>query len=754
MDRLRAADPSSVGGHRLVARLGAGGMGVVYLARTPLGGWAAVKVIRAEYAADPGFRARFRREAELAARITSRCTVPVLAADAEAREPWLATAYVPGLPLSEAVAVRGPWPADRLRTLAAALVEALDAVHTAGLVHRDVKPDNVLLAADGPRLIDFGIARAVGSTGLTETGSVIGSAGYLSPEQARGGRVGPAGDVFSLGCVLAHTATGRHPFGTGRAPVVLYRTVHEEPDLDGLSGPLAEAVRACVAKDPEDRPGMGELRAAFGGFTEDGWLPEGLPALVAERAHRVLDLPLPRPTRIDGETGGASALEGIADVDQISDVDETGGTTADTGAAGPGPGPGPRPGPRRDAQTVRAAVPGPTRRRLLAGGAALGVTAAGSAGAWWKWGRTPAPTGGGRQQRRPLPQRTVALLGTASDPLVTAQARGAQLAVDRHQRDPARTVDLALRTVHDGGTGAGAAAAVTALAADPRVYAVIAAGTSTTVPAAVAASTAAGLTVLVVRADTEDLNTVNTTTALMLRATETVGPLAGVRHLNRVVAAERTVVVRDLGDGGRGLPTFRMAVSHGKLTVGTIVTEEVTAGAGFDAAAERIAERPTTAVLFAGVTPARAAALARALRAAGHRGVCVAGEHVLAAPFLSDGEGWYVAACHLDAAADPRTRAFAVAHRVRYGTPPAAWAAEAYDAVGFAVQGVTRLGAEGGRDELKGALLARPWQGITRRMAYDSAATQLYDSDGDGGHFLYRVQRGAARYVARLDDIG
>ncbi|MFE7580381.1 bifunctional serine/threonine-protein kinase/ABC transporter substrate-binding protein [Streptomyces gardneri] len=745
MDRLRAADPSSVGGHRLVARLGAGGMGVVYLARTPLGGWAAVKVIRAEYAADPGFRARFRREAELAARVTSRWTVPVLAADADAREPWLATAYVPGLPLSEAVAVRGPWPAHRVRTLAAALVEALDAVHTAGLVHRDVKPDNVLLAADGPRLIDFGIARAVGSTGLTETGSVIGSAGYLSPEQARGGRVGPAGDVFSLGCVLAHTATGRHPFGTGRAPVVLYRTVHEEPDLDGLSGPLAETVRACVAKDPEDRPGMGELREAFGGFTEDGWLPEGLPALVAERAHRVLDLPLPRPTRIDGETGGTGEL------DQISDVDETGGTTAGAGA-------GPRPG--RDAPAVRAAVTAPTRRRLLAGGAALGVsaalgvTAAGGAGAWWTWGRTPAPTGGGRKQRRALPQRTVALLGTSADPLVTAQARGAQLAVDRHQRDPARTVDLALRTVHDGGTGAGAAAAVTALAADPRVYAVIAAGTSTTVPAAVAACTAVGLTVLVVRADTEDLNTVNTTTALMLRATETVGPLAGVRHLNRVVAAERTVVVRDLGDGGRGLPTFRMAVSHGKLTVGTIVTEEVTAGAGFGAAAGRIAEHPTAAVLFAGVTPARAAALARALRAAGHQGVCVAGEHVLAAPFLRDGEGWYVAACHLDAAADPRTRAFAVAHRARYGTPPAAWAAEAYDAVCFAVQGVTRLGAEGGRDELKGALLARPWQGITRRMAYDSAATQLYDSDGDGGHFLYRVQRGAARYMARLDDIG
>ncbi|MFE1904861.1 serine/threonine-protein kinase [Streptomyces gardneri] len=740
MDRLRAADPSSVGGHRLVARLGAGGMGVVYLARTPLGGWAAVKVIRAEYAADPGFRARFRREAELAARLTSRWTVPVLAADADAREPWLATAYVPGLPLSEAVAVRGPWPADRVRTLAAALAEALDAVHTAGLVHRDVKPDNVLLAADGPRLIDFGIARAVGSTGLTETGSVIGSAGYLSPEQARGARVGPAGDVFSLGCVLAHTATGRHPFGTGRAPVVLYRTVHEEPDLDGLSGPLSETVRACVAKDPADRPGVGELRAAFGGFTEDGWLPEGLPALVAERAHRVLDLPLPRPTQIDGGTGGTGAA-----LEESSDGDETGGTTAGAGAGA---------GPGRDAPTMRAAVPPPTRRRLLAVGAALGVTAAGGTGAWWKWGRNPAPTDGGRNERRALPRRTVALLGTSSDPLVTAQARGAQLAVDRHQRDPARTVDLTLRTVHDGGTGAGAAAAVTALAADPRVYAVIAAGTNTTVPAAVAACTAAGLTVLVVRADTEDLNTVNTTTALMLRATETVGPLAGVRHLNRVVAAERTVVVRDLGDGGRGLPTFRMAVSHGKLTVGTIVTEEITAGDGFGAAADRIAEHPTAAVLFAGVTPARAAALARALRAAGHRGACVAGEHVLAAPFLREGEGWYASACHVDAAADPRTRAFAVAHRARHGTPPAAWAAEAYDAVGFAVQGVTRLGAEGGRDELKGALLARPWQGITRRMAYDSAATQLYDSDGDGGHFLYRVQRGAARYMARLDDIG
>ncbi|WP_329534306.1 bifunctional serine/threonine-protein kinase/ABC transporter substrate-binding protein [Streptomyces sp. NBC_01450] len=668
MERLLPADPSLIGGHRLAGRLGAGGMGVVYLARSPHGAWCALKVIRAEYADDPGFRARFRREAELASRLTSRWTVPVVAADADARSPWLATAYVPGPSLAEAVTLHGPWPEAQLRSLGAVLAEALDGVHAAGLVHRDVKPANVLLAADGPRLIDFGIARAVGATALTTDGSVVGSPGYLSPEQARGHTVGPPSDVFSLGCVLAHTATGRPPFGTGGAAAVLYRTVGEEPDLDGIPENLGRTVRRCLAKEPERRPSARELLDIFGEFAVDEWLPEGLPALVAARAARVLDLPVPEPTEI----------------------------------AGP---------------SFEDAPPSPTRRRLLVAGAALGVTAAAGAGAWWKWGRAAASANTGSVRRS---RHVVALLGSPSDPFFTDHQRGALLAVEQHNQDARRTVDLALRTADDGGTAKGSAEAATRLAADPDVSVVIAAGPNETVPAALAPCTKARLTLLVTRADTDSLDTVNVTTALVLRATRTVGPFAAVMiYLNRVAKPARTVIVHDLATEVESLATVRIATVYGKLDGETSV-EEVAADEDFTGAARRIAARPRDAVFFAGVSPDRAAACARALRDAGHRGARVAGEHVLGASFLAVGEDWRIATCYTDASADPRTKAFAAAFRARHGHAPGPWAAEAYDAVRFAAHGLASVGDDG-RTTLRSELLRRSWQGITRRMSFDAA---------------------------------
>ncbi|WP_371599329.1 ABC transporter substrate-binding protein [Streptomyces sp. NBC_00564] len=699
MERLQPADPSLIGGHRLAGRLGAGGMGVVYLARSPHGAWCALKVIRAEYADDPGFRARFRREAELAARLTSRWTVPVVAADAEARSPWLATAYVPGPSLAEAVALRGPWPEAQLRSLGAVLAEALDGVHAAGLVHRDVKPANVLLAADGPRLIDFGIARAVGATALTTDGTVVGSPGYLSPEQARGHTVGPPSDVFSLGCVLAHTATGRPPFGTGGAAAVLYRTVREEPDLDGVPESLDRTVRRCLAKEPERRPSACELRDVFGEFAVDEWLPEGLPALVAARAARVLDLPVPDPTLVTGP----------------SPVD---------------------------------APPSPTRRRLLVAGAALGVTAVAGAGAWWEWGRADASANTGSVRRS---RHVVTLLGSPDDPYFTDHRRGALLAVEQHNQDAGRTVDLVLRTADDGGTATGSAAAAARLAADPDVSVVIAAGTNATVPAALAPCTKARLTVLVTRADTEALEVVNTTTALVLRTTQTVGPFAAVIYLNRVVKPARTVVVHDLATEAESLAAVRIITVYGKLDGGTSV-EEVAADEDFTGAARRIAARPRDAVFFGGVSPDRAAACARALRDAGHRGARVAGEHVLGAPFLAVGEDWRISTGYTDASADSRTKAFAAAFRARHGRAPGAWAAEAYDAVRFAAHGLASVGDDG-RSALRSELLRRPWQGITRLMNFD-ASTQFFQTGEDGGGFLFRVTGGTARFVARSDDIG
>ena len=222
--------PRAVGPFTVLRLLGEGGMGQVHLGRSPDGALAAVKVIRADLAADREFRARFRQEVELASRVRSPRTVAVLAADPHAAAPWLATEYVPAPSLREVVGAHGPLPADALRRLGAGLAEGLTAIHAAGVVHRDLKPGNVLLAEDGPRIIDFGIARAADGTMLTRTGAVIGTPGFIAPEQVLHHATGPEADVFALGGLLLYAATGRSPFGEGEPAVVLYRALHLEAD--------------------------------------------------------------------------------------------------------------------------------------------------------------------------------------------------------------------------------------------------------------------------------------------------------------------------------------------------------------------------------------------------------------------------------------------------------------------------------------------------------------------------------------------
>ncbi|GJF28303.1 hypothetical protein KNE206_10030 [Kitasatospora sp. NE20-6] len=296
MEPLGGSDPARIGAYLLLRRLGAGGMGRVYLGRTAGGRTVAVKVVRGELADDHEFRARFRQEVAAARLVGGRWTAPVLDADTEGEQPWVASGYVAGPSLDAAVRRHGPLPVPVVHTLGAALAEALQQVHGLGLVHRDVKPSNVLLALDGPRLIDFGIARALdAATALTRSGYVVGSPGYLSPEQAAGEQAGPAGDVFSLGAVLAFAATGTAPFGEGvSAAVLLYRVLHEEPDLAGLSGPLRGVVAACLAKDPAARPGPAELRALLApGAVPPAtgeWLPPAVSAAVARSAVELLDL--------------------------------------------------------------------------------------------------------------------------------------------------------------------------------------------------------------------------------------------------------------------------------------------------------------------------------------------------------------------------------------------------------------------------------------------------------------------------------
>jgi serine/threonine kinase PknH len=259
MEPLSADDPQMIGEFRLHARLGAGGMGLVYLGFSPAGRAVAIKVVHTQFARDPEFIERFSREVSAAGSVSGIYTAPVVGSGINDNPPWLATAYVPGPPLATVVAKYGPLPEPAIWKLAAGVAEALRAVHAAGLVHRDLKPANVLLADDGPKVIDFGISRAFEGTALTSAGMVVGTPGYMSPEQAEGMPSGPPSDVFALGCVLAYTATGKAPFGEGSAATILFRVVKSEPDLSGVPERLRPMIEACLRKNPDERPDPSRL---------------------------------------------------------------------------------------------------------------------------------------------------------------------------------------------------------------------------------------------------------------------------------------------------------------------------------------------------------------------------------------------------------------------------------------------------------------------------------------------------------------
>ncbi|MEV3859469.1 protein kinase [Streptomyces sp. NPDC050095] len=296
MQPLEDDDPATVGPYRLLGRLGHGGMGRVYLGRSAGGRTVAVKVVHPHFALDDEFRARFRREVDAARRVGGSWTAPVLDADPQARVPWVATGYVAGPSLAQAAGEDRALPEHSVRVLGAGLAEALAAVHGLGLVHRDVKPSNVLLTVDGPRLIDFGIARATdGTASLTSTGVSIGSPGYMAPEQILGKGVTGAADVFSLGAVLVYAGTGRSPFPGDSSAALLYKVVHEEPELGALSGELRDVAAACLDKDAAARPSPAEVarRLAPGGaarLVAAGWLPGALVEQVSRSAVQLLDL--------------------------------------------------------------------------------------------------------------------------------------------------------------------------------------------------------------------------------------------------------------------------------------------------------------------------------------------------------------------------------------------------------------------------------------------------------------------------------
>ncbi|MEV7445407.1 serine/threonine-protein kinase [Streptomyces sp. NPDC091204] len=297
---LSADDPHEIGGYRLHARLGSGGMGVVYLAYTPGGRPIALKAVREEFASDPEFGERFAQEVASARRIHGLFTAQVVDSGVDDRTPWLATAYVPGPTLHEVVRRHGPLPVRTVLLLVAGIAEALQAIHRAGVVHRDLKPANVLLAGDGPRVIDFGIARAADAAALTGTGLRIGTAAFMAPEQALGHPVTPATDVFALGTLAAYGAGGAAPFGNGPESGALYRVVHELPDLTHVPPDLHELISWCLAKHPGGRPTTVELMASVHAHPEVGPRPE------------FTDGWLPRPVREEVAGPGDTARTGVA----------------------------------------------------------------------------------------------------------------------------------------------------------------------------------------------------------------------------------------------------------------------------------------------------------------------------------------------------------------------------------------------------------------------------------------------------------
>ncbi|XKK60164.1 protein kinase [Streptomyces sp. ARC32] len=409
MMRLRREDPRVVGSFRLHRRLGAGGMGVVYLGSDKKGQRVALKVIRPDLAEDQEFRSRFAREVSAARRIRGGCTARLVAADLEADRPWFATQYVPGPSLHDKVVDGGPLGAADVAAVGAALSEGLVAVHEAGVVHRDLKPSNILLSPKGPRIIDFGIAWATGASTLTHVGTAVGSPGFLAPEQVRGAAVTPATDVFSLGATLAYASMGDSPFGHGSSEVMLYRVVHEEAQLHGVPDALAPLVRACLAKDPEERPstlqlslrlkeiaareaqGMADVRppAPRSGEADvaTGRLADTYPERAQRRPQGRAGAPgTPAPRGTSGSRGPTSRGSGSVPSRGSGSVPSRGGTPARGGTPSRGGGAGARSGsrPTPSARDTTGRKPSRTDGGRPAPRSGAGRTAPRTTGTGWR----------------------------------------------------------------------------------------------------------------------------------------------------------------------------------------------------------------------------------------------------------------------------------------------------------------------------------------------------------------------------------
>ncbi|MEV0578514.1 bifunctional serine/threonine-protein kinase/ABC transporter substrate-binding protein [Streptomyces sp. NPDC050392] len=707
MEKLRPSDPPRIGGHRLLGRLGAGGMGVVYLGRTDTGALAAIKVILPEYAADDDFRTRFRREVEAARRVESPWAVPVTGAETEGEHPWLATAFVPGPALAEAVARCGPLPARSVRVLGRLLARALTAVHAAGLVHRDVKPGNVLLTVDGPRLIDFGIARAADATALTATGLVVGTPGFLSPEQATGDgtAAGPASDVFSLGCLLAYAATGRPPYGSGAVEALLYRTVHDEPDLAGVDDPgLHALLTALLAKDPGARPTAAELDTRI---TEDAphgtvdWLPEDVVALIADRSAAMLELPGIDPTL---------AAEGAA-----------------------------------------ASANGPSRRGVLlfAGAAAVAVTGAAFAVREWLVEDTDIHAIAKPGERA----WTIGVQADLTGPRKAAgqaQERGVRLAVEQFNARKDKPFTLSVKALDDGGDTARAVKAAGQFARDRDVLAVVGPTGDAATEAVLGTYDEAMLPLITVSSLQLTYAARSRKSFFQAAPSEAVLAQPVIRRLVLRPDVERLGVLLDRAGGQSAYQVgYLTNLMTGQITTGTTYPRVIPAGTrDLAPVVDDMLAHASDALFYAGDT-AGAARTARALAATGFKGPRMAMHTAMDARFLADAgqaaENWEFTAPYLDATT-PAAGKFAAAHRAAHDTAPAHWAAEAYDAAGIVIAAVTALakGPAGPKRPARSAIVTRiaasSYRGVSRTYAFD----EDHRLKGDDA-YLYGVRDG--RYV-------
>ncbi|MGW2981785.1 bifunctional serine/threonine-protein kinase/ABC transporter substrate-binding protein [Streptomyces humidus] len=788
MEPLRSGDPSRMGRYRLLRRLGAGGMGVVFLARAPGGGIAAVKTVRASYAEEPGFRARFRREVEVARRVDSPWVVPLLDADADAETPWLATAYVPGPSLAETVDLFGPLAPASVRVLGLRLAEALDAVHAAGLVHRDVKPGNILLAPDGPRLIDFGIARAPEATALTSSGVIVGSPGFLSPEQAqaRGGEIGPPSDVFSLGCVLAFAATGVRPFGGGGAAGMLLRTVYDEPDPAAIPDEHAPLLRACLHKDPAHRPTLAHLREALGkrtqsaeGGTQDtggagetgeaehdgtgraagargsggsggsgpegdpaepaGWLPVPVTRLISERSAAVLAIGAIEPTQVSAPanpTPPASLVSPLSPASPAPAVSPEAATMTAVTAAPP-------------------ATPGLRRRGFLRLGSAAGVMAAGGGGAWW-WSTRSGTATSPPSSTGPRPELGVAFHGDltgARGESGNAQLNGARLAVEQVNGRSDRPFRVKLLPYDDGGAPARAGALARRLTRDPAVLAVLGPTTDACFYASEAAYSQAAMPVVSVSVgvdtltDSLGLNLFHSHAALHVK--DDLFAAAFVRYLSKHADARKVFLVDDRAQGDLAW-TLCDQTRRGLRAAGRDSTvADVPAGkTDWTALAAAVLAAGSDAVMCTG-DAARTAGLASALRAAGFTGTRMATERAFGPAFLTAAgaaaTGWVFATSFVDPAVRPSARDFAAAYRRRFGAAPGWYAAEAYDAVLFLAEACTQGGtALRERGAIARRLREVSHTGITRTVRYEQGFGYNHDA-----MFDYRVADGGFRCLGQ-----